>query len=92
MLKPIVEHVRDERATVSDQVSTPEPTPQPVRWVIVLEAMPDDIAPALRLRKLLKRALRDLRLKCLHAGARLPVPPLVGDEVPTTKPARVKDD
>lgn len=48
-------------------MSRPAPDERP-RYLVELEALPDDLAPAaVRLRRLLKVALRAFRLRCVRA-------------------------
>ena len=44
---------------------TPDAPPQRERFVITLEALPDGVPAEVRLRRLLKHALRALKLRCV---------------------------
>lgn len=60
----------------------PTETPDPEKWVIVLRALPDPVPSAVRMRKLLKTALRSLGLRCESVAPDVP-PTVVYVEVPT---------
>lgn len=59
-----------------------------VVWVLVLQPLPSSVPVGVRVRMLLKRALRDWKLKCLSvgSGSRLPVPA----ETPRKRSRRVR--
>jgi hypothetical protein len=49
-----------------------EQQPDPDEWVIVLRALPSVVPAAIRVRHLLKRALRDWNLRCVSCSSKLP--------------------
>jgi hypothetical protein len=61
--------------------------PEPDHWTLVFEALPDPAPVAVRVRGLLKRALRSYRLKCVAIGGTPPATPT--GPAPATSPEEV---
>lgn len=69
--------------------ATPEPPAPPTLAgpvVLVIEPVPGDVPPAVRLKKLLKVMLRAYGWRCVHAGDRLPARVLYVERPRRSKP------